>query len=43
MILFGASGHSKVVLDILISQGIEVDSIIDDEIEKYNKEVYGIH
>ena len=30
MILFGASGHSKVVLDILISQGIEVDSIIDD-------------
>lgn len=31
MILFGASGHSKVVLDILISQGIEVDSIIDDD------------
>lgn len=30
MILFGASGHSKAVLDILISQGIEVNSILDD-------------
>lgn len=30
MILFGASGHSKVVLDILISNGVKVDLIIDD-------------
>lgn len=30
MILFGASGHSKVVLDILISNGIKVNFIADD-------------
>lgn len=30
MILFGASGHSKVVLDILISNEVKVDFIIDD-------------
>lgn len=30
MILFGASGHSKVILDLLISNGIQVDLIIDD-------------
>lgn len=40
MILFGASGHSKVVLDILISQGIEVDSIIDDN--PTVEEIFGV-
>ena len=30
MILYGASGHSKVVLDILMENGIEVDMVIDD-------------
>lgn len=28
--LFGASGHAKVVLDILFSKNIKVDAIIDD-------------
>ncbi len=28
--LFGASGHAKVVLDILFSKNIQVDAIIDD-------------
>lgn len=36
MILFGASGHSKVILDILISNGIKVDMVIDDH-PKSNK------
>lgn len=31
MILFGASGHSKVVLDILISNGVQVNFIVDDQ------------
>lgn len=31
MILFGASGHSKVVLDILISKGVKVSMIVDDD------------
>lgn len=30
MILFGASGHSKVVLDILLTNDVKVDYIIDD-------------
>lgn len=40
MILFGASGHSKVVLDILISRGIKVDSIIDDN--PMVEEIFGV-
>lgn len=30
MILFGASGHAKVILDILFANHIEVDKIVDD-------------
>ncbi len=30
MILFGASGHAKVIADILLKQGIKVDFILDD-------------
>lgn len=40
MILFGASGHSKVVLDILISKGIQVSMIVDDH-PKINN-IFGI-
>lgn len=40
MILFGASGHSKVVLDILISNDIKVDMIIDDH--PLVNELYGV-
>ncbi|UJF28817.1 acetyltransferase [Kaistella sp. 97-N-M2] len=40
MILFGASGHSKVVLDILISNGFSVDLIIDDDPQ--TKHLFGI-
>lgn len=31
MIIFGASGHGKVVLDILLSNNIKVDFILDDK------------
>lgn len=31
MYLFGASGHAKVIIDILASNGIEVNSLIDDD------------
>jgi putative NADH-flavin reductase len=31
--LFGASGHAKVVLDILFSRGVKVVSILDDNLK----------
>lgn len=40
MILFGASGHSKVILDILIINGVKVDMIIDDQPK--TKEILGV-
>jgi len=40
MIVFGASGHSKVVLDVLLSNGIEVEKIIDDAPK--TSEIFGI-
>lgn len=30
MYLYGASGHAKVIIDILSSQGIRVDGLVDD-------------
>lgn len=33
MNLFGASGHGKVIIDILESQGIAIDGIFDDNQE----------
>lgn len=30
MILYGASGHAKVIIDILEANGIEIDYIVDD-------------
>lgn len=30
MYLYGASGHAKVIIDILLAQGIEVQSLFDD-------------
>ncbi len=30
MILYGASGHAKVIIDILSTIGIKIDFIIDD-------------
>lgn len=40
MILFGASGHSKVVLDILISKGLKVNAIVDDHPKM--EEIFGV-
>lgn len=40
MIVFGASGHSKVVLDVLLSNGIEVEMVIDDAPK--TSEIFGI-
>lgn len=40
MILFGASGHCKVVLDILLSNNIKVDFILDDNPDLTN--IFGI-
>lgn len=40
MILFGASGHSKVVLDILISKGVKVNAIVDDHPKM--EEIFGV-
>lgn len=30
MYLYGASGHAKVIIDILVAQGVSVDGLIDD-------------
>ena len=32
MYLYGASGHAKVIIDILKSRGIPVDGLIDDNL-----------
>lgn len=40
MILFGASGHCKVVLDILLSQKKAVDYILDDQPKV--EEIFGV-
>jgi len=44
MLLFGSSGHAKVVLDCLKSQNISVNGIFDDDLRKeklYNISVIG--
>lgn len=33
MYLYGASGHAKVIMDILAAQGIEVEGLVDDNPE----------
>lgn len=33
MYLYGASGHAKVILDILADEGIRVDALVDDNLE----------
>lgn len=40
MLLFGASGHAKVIVDILLSQGIKVEGFYDEDESK--KELWGI-
>ena len=32
MILYGASGHAKVIIDILEAQGIKIDYVVDDNL-----------
>lgn len=34
MLIFGASGHTKVIVDCLISQEIPISGIFDDDLEK---------
>ena len=33
MILYGASGHAKVIIDILEANGVKIDYIVDDNLE----------
>ena len=33
MYLYGASGHAKVIIDILRSRSVEVEGLIDDNLE----------
>jgi sugar O-acyltransferase (sialic acid O-acetyltransferase NeuD family) len=40
MLLYGASGHAKVVISCLRANGIEVSAIFDDDVSK--KELWGI-
>jgi sugar O-acyltransferase (sialic acid O-acetyltransferase NeuD family) len=34
MIIFGASGHAKVLIDCLLSQNLQIDCIFDDDLNK---------
>lgn len=43
MILYGASGHGKVVRDILISQGVDVKAFFDDNINLNLFESLSVH
>ena len=38
MYLYGASGHAKVIIDILCAQGSQVEGLIDD-----NSEIRELH
>ncbi|MGM0581195.1 MAG: acetyltransferase [Bacteroidota bacterium] len=40
MLLFGASGHAKVIVDILLSKGIQVKGFYDDDATK--TQIWGI-
>ncbi len=40
MYLYGASGHAKVIMDILVANGIHVNALVDDNAEL--KELHGI-
>ena len=35
MYLYGASGHAKVIVDILKANGIAIDGMIDDDFGVY--------
>ena len=46
MLIFGASGHSKVIYDCLMSQSEELRGIFDDDLSKkyfFNKQVLGAY
>jgi len=42
MILFGASGHAKVIIDILEKQGIHVDHLVDADPEIKSLQSYNV-
>lgn len=41
IIIIGAGGHSKVVLDVVLSAGFEVLGFVDDRLELKGKEIHG--
>lgn len=43
MWLYGASGHAKVIIDILTRNGIEIDGLFDDNIEIKDLLDYKVH
>ncbi len=40
--LYGCSGHGKVILDILLSQGLEITAFVDDNPPENIKAIYGV-
>lgn len=43
MIIYGASGHAKVIVDIAKSNGVPLDYILDDDREKLEILEYSVH
>ena len=39
--LFGASGHGKVVKDILNANGVKVEAFVDDRVQSSSTGIYG--
>lgn len=42
VVIFGASGHGKVVLDILLEAGFDVLGFLDDDRQKIGQEIRGL-
>lgn len=41
-VIFGSGGHGKVVLDILLESGVDVEGFIDEDTSKHGKKINGI-
>lgn len=41
VVIFGAGGHGKVLLDILLESGIEVLGFIDEDLKKKGERIFG--
>jgi len=41
ILIFGSGGHGKVLLDILLESGADIEGFLDDDLKKLGKEIRG--